>query len=148
MLTIITLAPTRLHNRAHSVYHNAMSDQEEKIKAHIDRGMTRQQACSILGIPYKPEAAPIVDKDALRDMAIDTLASLIHDMQRTPTAFKPNEIIAACKEALDRTEGKPMQTTQVNQSVSYTIVSAIPEPPNAKARDLRIINQEGEALPN
>ena len=126
-----------------------MSNQEKLIQAQIDRGMTRKQACSLLGVPYTPEkAADAHDKDALRAMAIDTLASLVNDMQKSPAAFKPNEIIAACKEALDRTEGKPLQTSQVNQSVSYTIISNIPAPPNVKAREMRAIDVEGEILPN
>ena len=72
----------------------------------------------ILGI--KDDKSLPIDKEALRLMAIDTLASLIRDMQNSPTAFKPGEIIAACKEALDRTEGKAVQSMVVDARTTVT----------------------------
>lgn len=95
--------------------------EEQRIQQYIDKGATRKEACAILGIPYKAQAAnEKIDKDALRDMAIDTLAALIADMQSSPAAFKPNEIIAACREALDRTEGKAAQSVTVDTKSQVT----------------------------
>lgn len=54
--------------------------------------------------------------------------------------------VQAAKELLDRKRGKPVQTTQVNQNVSYTIVSAIPAPPNVKGHALRDITADCEAI--
>lgn len=108
---------------------------DERIKEYMARGMTKEQACGVLGVPYVPDDAPSsYDKDTLRAMAIDTLASLVNHMNINPRAYKPNEVIAACKEALDRTEGKPLQTAQVNSNVSYNIIAAIPAAPNSLAR--------------
>lgn len=105
---------------------------EHAIAAYMAKGMTRQQACATLGVPYTPEIERAsFNKDALKDMAIDTLAALVQDMQINPSGYKPSDIIAACKEALDRTEGKAVQTTHVNQNTTYTIIASIPAPPNS-----------------
>jgi hypothetical protein len=114
---------------ANTGYNMHMS--EDKIAAAISRGMTRQQACAALGIAYEAATPAKIDKAALKDMAINTLAMLIKDMNTNPTAHKPNDIIAACREALDRTEGKAVQTTHINQLTTYTINAAIPAPPNS-----------------
>ena len=104
---------------------------EDAIAAYVAKGMTRRQACATLGIPYTEPTAPTIDKASLRDMAIDTLAKLIKDMNANPAAHKTNDIISACREALDRTEGKAVQTTHINQQTTYTIHAAIPAPPNS-----------------
>ena len=95
---------------------------EPEIQTLIDRGYTRKQACMTLGVPFTPVAATIdkIDKDALRDMAIETLHDLIISMRTSPSAYKPNEIIAACKEALDRSEGKPSQSIAVSTRQTVT----------------------------
>ena len=61
-----------------------------------------------------------IDNATLRNMARQTLAALIDDMQHNPSAFKPNEIIAAIREALDRTEGKAAQTLNVESKATVT----------------------------
>jgi hypothetical protein len=61
-----------------------------------------------------------IDNATLRNMARQTLATLIDDMQQNPSAFKPNEIIAAIREALDRTEGKAAQTLNVESKATVT----------------------------
>jgi len=85
-----------------------------------------QEACSLLGIPYTPTtpaapsiAAPVTN-EALRIMARETLAELIMNMRTEPEQFKPSEIISACKEALDRTEGKAAQSLVIDSKQTIT----------------------------
>jgi hypothetical protein len=81
------------------------------IDDYLARGIPPEQAARLAGVPYNPPARPLrdapVDKTELRNMAINLLADLIDQMQTAPEDYRPSEIIAACKEALDRTEGKP-----------------------------------------
>lgn len=42
-----------------------------------------------------------------------------------------NAVVSAANAVLDRAKGKPVQTTHIDQRVSYNIVSAIPAPPNS-----------------
>lgn len=104
------------------------------IEEYLARGIPPEQAARLAGVPYVPPAARIVappDKADLRNMAISLLAELIHSMQTAPEEYRPSEIIAACKEALDRTEGKPamapedrpqpikINVTQINSADAY-----------------------------
>lgn len=54
--------------------------------------------------------------------------------------------VQAAKEILDRAKGKPVQTTQVNQNVSYTIHAAIPAPPNSAALEAQAIEADCETI--
>lgn len=126
-------------------------DDEQRISQQIDKGMTRKQACMTLGIAYKPEKITTkTDKETLRNMAVDTLFALIQDMQTTPSSYKPTEIIAACKEALDRTEGKAAQSMTIDTSATVTHEYIMKLPPDEAYRQLieggnmLIIDQQGE----
>lgn len=75
------------------------------------------------------ESAPGVDltaikaeytKEALRQLASEALQDLIASMRSRPSAYKPQEIITACREALDRTEGKAAQTIAVESRSTVT----------------------------
>jgi len=92
-------------------------DDEARIQEYINKGLTREEACGMLGIKYTP--AVIMDQNTdLRQMAYDTLQNLIISMQRAPSDYRAGDIIAACKEALDRTEGK---------AVTRAVVAEIPQ---------------------
>lgn len=103
--------------------------------------MSKEAAFRYAGLepPSKRVVGGEVRKGELREMATEVLAQLIQDMRSSPDAYRASEIIAACKEALDRTEGKPVQTAHVSMNQSYTIISAIPAPPNS-------LTIEGEVL--
>ncbi len=101
----------------------------------IAKGTSPDLARAMLGLPpVKTQAAnpAAYSKDALQALANETLQKLLHDMNTMPDQFKPADIIAACKEALDRTQGKPVQTNIVDQRTTYTILAAIPAPPNSR----------------
>lgn len=44
--------------------------------------------------------------EGMRDLANEVLQELIRKMRARPDAFKPSEIITACREGLDRSQGK------------------------------------------
>lgn len=94
----------------------------------------------------KPDVSSI-DNDSLRNMARATLATLIQDMQLSPSSFKPTEIIAACREALDRTEGKAAQsiTVDAKQTVTHEYIMKL-DPAEAYRRlmEVDIIDMGGD----
>ena len=115
---------------------------------YIARGLAPEQAAMLAGVPVPARSAPIraapIDKAELRDMAIDLLAELIHSMQCAPDEFKPTEIIAACKEALDRTEGKPNQSVSIASTTMVTLRTILDEIDGSSA-GLPIIDAEFSA---
>lgn len=56
--------------------------------------------------------------------------------------------VQAARELLDRKRGKPVQTNVVEQNTTYTIVAAIPAPPNSAARSARAIESNHEVIEN
>jgi len=62
--------------------------------------------------------------------AVRALRKVLRDSQNDGAKVR------AAQEILDRTKGKAVQTTHVNQNVSYTIQSSIPVAPNAANRDV------------
>lgn len=60
--------------------------------------------------------------------------------------YKPNERITAMREWFDRNYGKPLQTTQVNQQTTYTIIAAIPAPPNSLGLQAPPLVREAHAI--
>jgi len=82
-------------------------DDEARILEYVNKGLTREEACGMLGIKYTLPPASSQTTD-LRQMAYDTLQNLLMSMQRSPTDYRAGDIIAACKEILDRTEGKAL----------------------------------------
>ncbi len=92
-------------------------DDEARIQEYINKGLTREEACGMLGIKYTPPIVAAQPMD-LRQMAYDTLQQLIARMHMIPDDYRAGDIIAACKEILDRTEGK---------AVTRSVVAEIPQ---------------------
>jgi hypothetical protein len=63
----------------------------------------------------------------LGKMSVDLLGSLIEEARQSPSAFKPNELIAIIKEGLDRGYGKAaqMMTIESKATVTHAHVMAI-----------------------
>ena len=75
-----------------------------------------------------PPAPPEYSKESLRKMANEALATLLARVLASPDDYKPNEIIAACREALDRTDGKPTTTHELSGNAVINIIGQVPAP--------------------
>jgi len=113
-----------------------MSEKHPLVIQYMNGGASYPEACRLAGVPC--DAIEHDDStlnmqqqpydEALASGVDEALAALrrIMDSGKSDAA-----IVSAANAILDRAKGKPVQTTQVNKSVAYTIVSAIPAPPNS-----------------
>lgn len=148
----------------------------EEIHAHLDEGINPQTIINELGTSHKelkkwtvnklnmPEAFNRLenelkknDKKELENIEEDEgdynqqLEKGVVEAMRTlrlvmRTGRNEGAKVQAAKELLDRAKGKPVQTTQVNQNVSYTIHAAIPAPPNSAALEAQAIEGDCETI--
>jgi hypothetical protein len=92
-------------------------------------GVSMAQIEAVLGAEYEAATDPTpYSKDALRTLANEALHALLYDIKMNPAAFKPAEIIAAAREALDRTDGKARQEHELKGNAIIQIIGAIPAP--------------------
>jgi hypothetical protein len=68
---------------------------------------------------HNPKPEPY-SQESLRRMANQALHDLLARMVTAPDDYKPNEIITAAREALDRTDGKPIQSSIVTGGLAHT----------------------------
>jgi hypothetical protein len=105
----------------HSTLNHWMKVQPDLVEALSDQTMTERrqlQQDHAMALVAKP---PEWSKEGLRSMANDVLHELLWRMKQDVHAYKPFEIIAAAREALDRTEGKAAQTIEHKASGTFAI---------------------------
>jgi len=84
---------------------------------------------------HNPKPEPY-SQESLRRMANQALHDLLARMILSPNEYKPNEIITAAREALDRTDGKPLQSSHVTGNTAIHIIGHVLPP----ASQLKVID--------
>jgi hypothetical protein len=104
----------------HSTLNHWMKVQPDLVEALSDQTMTERRQLQEVHTAALMAKRPEYSQDGLRTMANDLLHELLWRMKQDVHAYKPFEIIAAAREALDRTEGKAVQTQHVTAAVKVT----------------------------
>lgn len=111
-----------------------MSRVGEQLEAYIKAGMTDGQARALCGLQPKEEPKSVELRTAadyeegLKYAVHEALEALRKVLL---TGKSDAAIVSAANAVLDRAKGKPVQTNIVNKHSTYTIVSAIENPPNS-----------------